>query len=149
MAINPSTIPAGDARREAMRQVADDLAQAAEEQGVEGGAIRPDAFEIDNEIAGHFNELEVTNALPEYEYCWVNYNFGGRFIKEKQSHRVREGSGLQPVWEVVHGEMPEAPELRGIGADTTRRLGDVLLMRARKDRALLQRRHQTDRKSVV
>lgn len=146
---NPSEMPAGDARREAMREAADTLAQAAEESGADGGAIDPRALEIENEIAQHFNELEVTNADPAYAYCWVNFGFGGRFIKQKMAHRVPEDGGLSPVWEVVQGEMPEAPELRGIGADSTRRLGDVLLMRARKDRAILLRRQQTTRQRAL
>lgn len=130
---SPADLPAGDERREAEARSADDLAERAETRGVEGGAIDPKAFKIDREIASRFNELEVTNAQPEYEYCWVNAGHAGRFIKAKLSERVRMGQSIVPVWEVVQGEMPEAIELRGMMADTTRRLGDVVLMRAKKD----------------
>ena len=131
---SPAALPAGDARREAQRQAADALAQEAEMRGVEGGAVDPRAFQIDNEIAQHFNELEVSEAQPEFAYCWVQAGYHGRFIKMKQTERVPEDGRMVPVWEIVQGDMPEALELRGMMADTTRRLGDVILMRARKDR---------------
>jgi hypothetical protein len=130
---SPADLPAGDARRDAQREAADDLAEQAAKQEVDGGAIDPKAFRIDREIAAHFNELEVTEAQPEFEYCWVNAGHAGRFIKAKLSERVRLGESIVPVWEVVQGDMPEARELRGMMADTTRRLGDVILMRAKKD----------------
>lgn len=130
---SPADLPAGDERRDAERSATDQLAQAAEQRQVDGGTIDPQALKIDNEIAQHFNELEVTNAQPEYAYCWVNAGHAGRFIKAKLSERVRLGDTIVPVWEVVQGDMPEAPELRGMMADTTRRLGDVILMRAKLD----------------
>lgn len=130
---SPADLPLGDARREAQRVAADDLAEKAESLGAEGGAIDPKKFKVEREIAQHFNELEVTEAQPEYEYCWVNAGFAGRFIKAKLSERVRLGGSIVAVWEIVQGDMPEARELRGMMADTTRRLGDVILMRARKD----------------
>jgi hypothetical protein len=40
-------------------------------------------------------------------------------------------------WEVVQGESEEALEHKGIGADTTRRVGDTLLMRMPKDKFLI------------
>lgn len=133
---SPADLPAGDARREAQAAVKDQLAETAETQGFERGVIDPRKFKIENEIAMHFNDLEVSEAQPEYEYCWVQAGFSGRFIKEKLSVRVRLGGTMEPVWEVVNGDMPEARELKGQMADTTRRLGDVILMRARKDRFL-------------
>lgn len=129
----PMDLPAGDERREAQKMAADDLAQEAESRGLEGGTIDPRAFKIDNEIATHFNDLEVTNKQPEYEYCWVNAGFHGRFIKAKQAERVRMGGHMHPVWEIVQGDMPEAQEVRGLMADSTRRLGDTILMRAKQD----------------
>lgn len=146
---NPSTLPAGDARREAERTAADDLAAEAQERGIEAGAINPRAFRIENEIAQHFNELEVTNSLDEYEYCWVQAGYHGRFIKMKQAQRVEEDGGLAPCWEVVQGDMPEALEVKGLMADTTRRLGDVILMRCRRDRAAKLRKMQEARRAQV
>lgn len=147
---SPADLPAGDARREAQRAAADDLAERAETAGPDGGAIDPKALVIDSELAQHFNELEVTNADPAYEYCWVQAGFHGRFVKQKLTERVPESWGMAPVWEVVQGDMAEAPELRGnVGLDTTRRLGDVILMRARKDRYLKSKRVRDARRAAM
>ena len=55
---------------------------------------------------------------------------------------------LTEGWEVVQGEMQEAIDIKGMGGDTTRRLGDVILMRCRKDRyVMLQRREDAKRKA--
>jgi len=124
--------PPGDARREVLKERAEPLAQAAEAANADVGTIDPRTFEVENELAQHFNELEVSNAQPEFEYCWVQSAFHGRYIK----YKLTEG------WEVVQGDMPEALELRGMAADTTRRLGDVILMRMQKDRYLRLRRQR-------
>lgn len=117
-------LPPGDARREAAAQATDDLAEQAEARGVDGGAINPKAFRVENELAQHFNILEVTNQDPAYRYAWVYLGQHGLQIKMK----------LADGWEVVQGDMEEAVELKGIGTDTTRKLGDVMLMRCRVDR---------------
>lgn len=130
---SPADLPAGDDRRDAEARAADDLAEQAEARSADVGTISPQALKIENEIAQHFNELEVTESQPEYEYCWVNAGHHGRFVKAKLSERVKLGDTIVPVWEVVQGDMPEALELRGLMADTTRRLGDVILMRAKRD----------------
>lgn len=129
--------PPGDERREVLRERADDLAQAAEEAGAAGGRIDPRAFEVDNEIANHIDDLSVSGQRDEYVYCWVNFTHNhGRMIRLKLS----EG------WEVVQGDDPEAIEFKAVGADTTRRHGDVLLMKCRRDRyKLLQKREAAKR----
>lgn len=147
--VDPSALPAGEARREAEKSAADELAEEAQARGLEAGAIHPKAFRIENEIASRFNELEVTDAQPEYEYCWVQAGYHGRFIKMKQAQRVEEDGGLVPCWEVVQGDMPEALEVRGLMTDTTRRLGDVILMRCKRDRALKLRKMQEARRAQV
>ena len=131
--------PPGDERREVLKERAEVLSQAAESQPVEGGRIDPKRLRVENELAQHFNELEVTEKQPEFEYCWVQAGFHGRYIKFKST----EG------WEVVQGDMPEARELKGMGMDTTRRLGDVILMRMQKDRYLaLKRRREAHQRAV-
>lgn len=146
----PRDMPAGDARREAMRQVADDLAEEAEARSAEGGAIDPRALRIENEIAQHFNELSVTGALPGYEYAWINFTHqGGKMVNMKLAHRVVVDGDLVPVWEVVQGDMKEALSQKGLMADTTRRLGDVLLMRAPRDRAMAWRKMMTARQRAL
>lgn len=70
--LNPSTIPAGDARREAQKAAQDQLDQAAEQAGDGSFAIDPaklDHLKVENEIVQHLNdsgEFEVPGALPEY-----------------------------------------------------------------------------------
>ena len=120
--------PAGNARTEELAHRDDELAEAAETQSnqAERYAINPKALKKDRELQyllDACNELEVSNADPAYVYCWVQSGSHGLFVKLK----LAEG------WEVVQGDMEESVELKGIGADTTRRLGDVILMRVRKD----------------
>lgn len=124
--------PPGDARREELKRRTDALEQEAEETGLEGGT--GPLPEVENELAQHFNELEVSNQDPAYVYAWVNSGFYTRFVKMK----------LADGWEVVQGDMPEAEELKGVGADTTRRLGDVILMRIRRDRYLMLQRRERE-----
>jgi hypothetical protein len=118
--------PAGHRRREELSKRADDL---AEQMGTipvnEGGHVDPRTFKkVEPELAQHFNSLYVSNADPCYAYCWSWTGGYGRMVRAKQA----EG------WEIVHGESEEATELKGTGADTTRRLGDVILMRIPLDR---------------
>jgi len=76
----------------------------------------------------------VSNEQPEYIYCWVYAGQHGLQVNQKKI----EG------WEVVQGDDPEAVEHQGIGADTTRRVGDVILMRITKDRHLLVERRRRE-----
>ena len=114
--------PPGDARREELSRRTDELEEQA--GSMEGaGAINPESLRVENELASKFNLLDVSNADPMYQYSWVNYiNQHGLFVKMKLS----EG------WEVVRADMLECAEL--VQADTTRKLGDVLLMRITYDR---------------
>lgn len=128
--------PAGDARDEELKRRDDALAEAGEDLGIEGGT--GPLPKVENELAQYFNELDVPNADPSFMYCWVYSGQQGRMIRMK----LAEG------WEVVQGDAPEAPALKGMGADTTRRLGDVILMRMRKDKYLvLQRREKAKREA--
>ncbi len=124
--------PPGDARRSVLKQRTDKLEQEAEEraESTERVRIDPKKFEVENEIAQHFNDMEVTNRLPEYDYSWVFTGLNGIKIREKISMLPRG-------WHVVQGDDPECIELKGIGADTTRRVGDTILMRIQKDRHLI------------
>lgn len=131
--IRPADLPPGDERREAAAQATDELAERAETLGGDGGAINPNAFKVENELAQHFNILAVTNQDPAYRYGWIYLGQYGLQIKMK----------LAQGWEVVQGDMLEAVELKGIGADTTRKLGDVMLMRCRMDRYLALQRIET------
>ena len=137
----PTLPPAGDARRDELKRRDDALAEAAETRAAEAGvsAVNPAAFRVESDLAQHFNELDVTAQDPAYAYCWVNSGHFMRFVKMK----------LAQGWEVVQGDMPEAIELKGMGADTTRRLGDVILMRIQKDRKLLLDRQERAHRRAV
>jgi hypothetical protein len=125
-AVEPNLPPPGDERREVLAERTDALAQAAEELAEKEEVYRvdPGAMEVESELAQYFDEFEVSGALDDYAYCWVNCmsNAHGRFVQWK----------LSRGWEVVCGNMPEALALKQ--ADGTRRLGDVLLMRIRRER---------------
>ncbi len=136
----PATLPPpGDARRETLSARADVLAEATDTSNAEiegGSGALP---EVESELAQHFNELEVEGALPEYAYSWVYTGQFGRDIRSKQA----EG------WEVVQGDMTEAKALQGIAADTTRRLGDVILMRTRLERYMRRRKQRESHQRAV
>lgn len=134
----PSKLPpSGYERDEELKRRDDDLEEAAEtlSNDREHYSVSPKAFQKDRELQyllDTYNELEVSNPDPAYVYCWVQHGSHGLFVKLK----------LAEKWEVVQGEMEESVELKGIGADTTRKIGDVILMRIRKDffKAILRRR---------
>ena len=121
----PELPPPGDERREVLRERQDTLEEAAQQiaddRGI--GAIDPNAFKIDRELAqkfdvGRMSMLTVTNPQPGWEYAWAN------FVNQ---------AGLQVIakkalgWIVVSGADPECIEHKG--TDGTRRVGDVLLLK--------------------
>ena len=131
----PGLPPAGHQRNEELKRRDDQLAQAAEETAQATGieAIDPEVLKVESEIASQMDELYVTNRQPDYEYCWVNFDAPssarGLMVKRKLAQRG---------WEVVTGDMPEAKEVKDVTGN--RRVGDVILMRIKKDRfAQLQR----------
>jgi hypothetical protein len=141
---DPELPPAGYERNEELAQREDNLAQAAEERAsaLETESIDPKKLRVENEIAQNFDPatsmLKVSNPDVCFMYCWAFSGMHGLMITQKQI----EG------WTVVQGEDPEAIEHKGIGADTTRRVGDTLLMRIPKDKYLLldrRRKEQANR----
>jgi len=125
---DPRLPSAGHSRNEELKEREDNLAEEAETRAAkeERFAIDPAKLKPDNEIVQNFdqfNELAVSNTDDSYVYCWVNAGYHGLFVKLKMAEH----------WEVVQGEMQEAVEHKGLAADTTRRVGDVILMRIRKD----------------
>lgn len=138
---NPNLPPAGYQRDEELKQRTDNLQQQGEMrvEQEQRFSIDPSKMAPIREIRHNMSALNVTNKVPGYEYCWVNFktpvDTPGLAIQQKQSIEVYnyQTRAYEPVWEVVHGGMPECINRKGIGADTTRRLGDVLLMRAKKN----------------
>lgn len=134
----PIDEPAGVKRTEAMAQAKDDLAEKAEALPKE--SISPRKIEINREIASVLvqQQNKVSGGLPDKVYCWVRYRrpdgtSDSSAIDAKLVEEVTVDGQKQPMWEVVTGDMPEARERKGVGADSTRRIGDVLLMRCDRD----------------
>lgn len=141
---DPTLPPPGYKRDEEMARRDDALAEAADElsSSLEVEAIDPEKLRVENEIAQHFDPattmLNVSNIDEAFMYCWVYSGMHGLMVTQKQI----EG------WVVVQGDDDEALEHKGIGADTTRRVGDTLLMKIPKDRFLVlekRRREQANR----
>lgn len=124
-----------------LKRRADALAEMAEEEG--GGEklrLDPEALKLENEIAQHFdeyNQLSISDAQPEFEYSWVYVGQRGAgrsaMVNMKKAMRVRVNGTWMPTWHVVQDSMPESMENYGTAGDTTRQIGDVVLMRCRKD----------------
>lgn len=139
------TAPApGTAAREEWDRNKDALDAALAEDPRE--AIDPAKLEPEPEIQAKFQdgELPVSRADPGYDYCWTQADprWGGNFVHAAQSHG----------WQVVRGDMPEAAEYAEsdkAGQPTgNRRVGDVILMRIRKD-VRAARRAQIDRRRLL
>lgn len=133
--------PAGHARKETLAKRKDQLEEKADQMAgqVETGPINPKAFEVDRELAGRFDELQVVNADPGYAYKWVQIDYPSNSRGKMARMETIQG------WEVVTGDMPEAPDLKQ--ADGTRRLGDVILMRMRRDRFERYQKEQADKRA--
>ena len=121
----PSDLPPpGYQRDETLAARSDELDQKAEAIFGNMGTIDPALLQPNHNIQSELarDGLEVSNSDPAYEYCWANY-------VSHQAYQVyaRKDSG----WEVVSGNMLECSHFRK--EDGTRRKGDVLLMRMRKD----------------
>ena len=130
----PNIPPAGYARNEELLKRTDDLAEKAQAVSDEGmvGTIDPKKLEPIREYQEVFTRpidpLTVPNAQKEFDYCWVWTGSNGQKIWEKKSMMV---SGMRSTWHVVQGEMTEALDYKT--EDTTRRIGDIILMRILKD----------------
>jgi len=122
----PNLPPPGAAREETLARNADALAEAAETQTPDVGAI-PERFlepdrEIQNDIARDY--MDIGTDHPYLKTCWANYvNLNSQKVWEKKAQG----------WQIATAvEFPEAADL--VKADNTIRIGDVLLMCIRIDR---------------
>lgn len=121
--------PPGYQRDEYLRKQDDRLQREVERTAAQMimGTLDPSKLQIENEIRNRTRYLHVSNMQPGFKYAWISKN-------NHMSHIRR----LQQVgWQTVQGDDPEAMELIGTGGpgsgagspDTTRQLGDVILMR--------------------
>lgn len=128
--IDPTTglPPAGHERDEELLKRHDNLQQAAEEQEADVHTIaKPQVFREERELQHIIREedgLNVSNPLPGHVYCWVYTGLQGQKVWQKKAQG----------WEVVQGNDPESAEYKF--NDTTRRIGDTMLMRISMDKHL-------------
>lgn len=131
--------PPGDERREVLKRRDDDLQAQIERvgQSIIMNNIDPKMMEIIREIQARTSYLSVSKKRPGYVYAWVTKS---NFSNHKQR--------LEAVgYEVVQGDDEEAMELKGTSGiaagtgapDTTRQLGDVILMRIKKEFYIAQK----------
>lgn len=116
--------PPGYTRDEILRMRTGELEKLADELSEHALSIDPRSLGIDREI-----QFALSNALTDlqndHEYCLVCTRQDGKDVWDKKL----EG------WEVVCGDMPEAKNLKNVGAaDSTRRIGDTILMRITKEK---------------
>lgn len=128
--------PAGHARTEELKRRGDALEAKAAETHADVQAINPDNFDVERELAGRFNALDITNKNDAYVYKWVNFVSNGGIM-------LRQAVAPPERWEVVTGDAKEAAELRQV--DGTRKLGDVMLVRMPKTRYAVLEKVQAER----
>lgn len=140
--VDPTSLPAGHARDETLKAIADELEQEADERATDEERFRldPSKFVIENEIASKAGALDdISGAQPHRVYFWARYKaeHGSSQVDHKLSITigVREiatgKTWKEQVWHVVKGDDPECLEMRQ--ADGTRRIGDVILLWAKKE----------------
>lgn len=131
----PIDQPAGPKRREAMARVQDELEEDIAAMPEGATAVKLKDIKIDGEIISNFNSGHVSNADPAFVYAWKRYvaPFGGTApVDYDLALTIRTSShGVLKCWEKVNGLMTEAIEHRAV--DGTRKIGDVMLLRCRKD----------------
>lgn len=116
---------AGHERREVLKRRQETLEEqiARLSDKMLRGTIDAKELEICNEIASKTQYLAVSGARPDYVYGWISTNRYGQHVQAAKAQG----------WEVVQGDDDEALELKGMDGGTTRQLGDVILMKIKKD----------------
>ena len=125
--VEPDLPPAGHARDEVLAERKDALEEEGERKYDELGreSIDPKAFKPDRELQHQIVDLDmltVDGAVLGFIYCWTFTGKGGYFVWAKKAKH----------WEVVQGNMPECKHAM-VAEDTTRRIGDVILMRTTEE----------------
>lgn len=127
--LNPSTLPAGHKRDEAMKQVADELAEKADAHAAQGADLS--AIEPDEELQYSLEVGEMYDRQPGWAYRWVYVGPQGRDMIHGMVQHQAEG------WKAVKQtdkEIARFPEC--INAFGMYVVGDLALMKipqGRKD----------------
>lgn len=137
--IDPTTglPPAGHARDEELKVRHDDLQKQAEKIPAEHYSIQdPNVFAPERELQDLIqtrDALTVTKPQPGYAYAWVYTGLQGQMIWDKKAKH----------WETVQGNDPESREY--LYTDTSRRIGDVMLMRLPLDLYYLEEKKNAEK----
>lgn len=126
----PADMPAGDARRDALKAAYDELTQKADEIAAELGIGRPDPNTFrrirDDSVRPHDPDLQIKHPDKNYVYSWVYRDPRGTLANRVVHSYEARG------WEVVTGGMSEAKGMR-VNAENAVWNADCVLMRCRKD----------------
>lgn len=117
--------PAGHERKEELKKRTDQLQETIETKMPEMESLPSSALEPDRELQYAMQEFsmhEVSDKQPGWVYAWVYTGQHGTEITMKKTYG----------WLAVQGEDKEAKELEHV--DTTRRLGDCILMKIPEER---------------
>lgn len=88
--VNPSTLPAGHARDEAMKQVADQLAEQADASPLQGA--NPAAMDFDEELQHQYDHFaDLYTPQPGWAYRWVYIGAQGRDMNNGMVQHRTEG----------------------------------------------------------
>lgn len=142
--VSPNLPPPGDERQEVLKKRTDQLEEQIDQKSEQSFAIDPSKMEPDNEILKDIDKgfLHPPCADPKFEYAWVQCkhpeDHPSRMVETKLAEKVKVGGKWIRPWAVVMGDEPDAKGLKK-SAENTCTIGDVLLMRCRKDHyALLE-----------
>lgn len=131
----PADLPAGDARREALKAAYDELNKQAEQLAAELGIGRPDPKSFrrvrDESVRPMDADLLIKHPDKNYAYSWIFRDPRG--TTANRAVHIMEAKG----WEVVLGHMPEAKGMK-VNAENAVWNADCVLMRIRKDARLIQ-----------
>lgn len=138
------SMPAGDERKDQLKANADALAERAETEFANQGAIDPKRMEIDPEVAQHlgaesrdpreWGRGKVRNMQPGMGYLWVRDDpdaiaeAENRFSDILPPNECSYEGILWHGYEIVRGDMPEAKDR--MDERRYRRISDTILCRA-------------------
>ncbi len=136
--VEPNLPPPGNERQEVLKKRTDQLEEQIDQKSDQFLAVDPAKMEPDNEILNDIDKgfLYPPSADPNFEYNWVQcrhpVDHPSRMVEIKLSEKIKVGGKWVRPWKVVMGTDPDSKGLK-ISAENTCTIGDVLLMRCRKD----------------
>ncbi|HDZ26658.1 hypothetical protein LCGC14_0690100 [marine sediment metagenome] len=142
--IEPNLPPPGDERQEVLKKRTDQLEEQIDQKSNESFAVDPSKMEPDNEILNDIDKgfLYPPCADPKFEYAWTQckhpVDHPSRMVEIRLAEKIKVNGEWKHPWSVVMGNDPDAKGFK-VSAENTCTIGDVLLMRCRKDHyALLE-----------